>query len=506
MKKNIIANFIGKIWGLFANFLFVPIYIKLLGFSSYSVISFTLVLAGIIAILDGGLTATLSREFARQDKTNAQKKVTYETLQIIYFIVTALAILSIFVFSTQIAQSLTVQNYSVEDLSLFLKIVSFDLAFQLLFRFYLGGLIGLNKQVLGNLVQVAWGVCRSAFVLLIIYYRPSLELFFVWQSLCTIIFAVYLKYILDTTVYGTKSLNLFRLKFSKSSFNLVKGFAGGMLLISIISAVSSQLDKILISKMISLETLGYYTLAVSIASILMIVVSPISTAVLPKLTEAFSLKHVDESNSIFKKYSLYISIIVLSLLSNIIFFDKQIIWMWTGDKTLVEKSYIYVPIISIAYAFMVLITMAYQVALANGYTKLNTILGTVNVILIVPLYYVSGKMWGALGICYVFMILQILNFFIFVYYINRKFVKVNYFSLLIVKQLIFPLVISLTCAYVFSYSITFVENSRLLGVVIFGLSIVITILVVSLCLLPTEEKKIIRGYFSNVLKKLNSHE
>lgn len=506
MKKNIIANFIGKLWGLFANFLFVPIYIKLLGFSSYSVISFTLVLAGIIAILDGGLTATLSREFARQDKSNKQKQLTYETLQIIYFIVTVLAILSIYIFSTQIAQSLTVQMYSVDDISLFLKIVSFDLAFQLLFRFYLGGLIGLNKQVLGNLIQVMWGIFRSALVLIVILYKPTLELFFLWQAVCTFIFTFYLKYILDSTVYGTKSLNLFRLKFSKSSFNLVKGFAGGMLLISLISAVSSQLDKILISKMISLETLGYYTLAVSIASILMIVVSPISTAVLPKLTEAFSLNNINETNKIFEKYSLYISIIVISILGNIIFFDKLIIWMWTGDKTLVEKSYIYVPIISTAYAFMVLQTMTYQVALANGYTKLNSRLGIINVILIVPLYYFVGKFWGALGICYVFMTLQIVNFFVYVYYINRKFIRVNYFSLLIVKQLIIPLVISLFSAFLLSYSIKFVGDNRLLDMIVFGSSISVTLVIVSLCLLPKDDKKFIRSYFSNGIKKQNSHE
>lgn len=74
MKKNIIANLIGRFWGILSNFLFIPFYIKLLGFESYSIISFSLMIAGIMAVLDAGLTATLSREFARNDKNEEQKK------------------------------------------------------------------------------------------------------------------------------------------------------------------------------------------------------------------------------------------------------------------------------------------------------------------------------------------------------------------------------------------------------------------------------------------------
>lgn len=52
IRKNIFANLIGKFWSLLSGFLFIPLYIKYLGFESYSVISFTLMIAGIMAILD----------------------------------------------------------------------------------------------------------------------------------------------------------------------------------------------------------------------------------------------------------------------------------------------------------------------------------------------------------------------------------------------------------------------------------------------------------------------
>lgn len=39
MFKNILANYIGKIWGIISVFVFVPFYIKLLGINSNAVIN-----------------------------------------------------------------------------------------------------------------------------------------------------------------------------------------------------------------------------------------------------------------------------------------------------------------------------------------------------------------------------------------------------------------------------------------------------------------------------------
>ena len=44
MIKNILANYVGRIWGIISVFLFVPFYVKLLGIESYAVISFYMVI------------------------------------------------------------------------------------------------------------------------------------------------------------------------------------------------------------------------------------------------------------------------------------------------------------------------------------------------------------------------------------------------------------------------------------------------------------------------------
>lgn len=501
MKKNIIANIFGKIWGVFSNFLFVPLYIKLLGFTSYSIISYTLVIAGVLAIIDSGLTATLSREFSRQDKDNLQKAKTYETLQIIYITLALCGVALIWIFSNQIANQLSIKNFSNGDLAYLFKIASIDLSFQLLFRFFLGGLIGLNKQVKANAVLIMWGICRNALVLVIIFFWPSLEWFFTWQAVSTIVFTVLAKLLLDKETYKNQNFNL-RIKFNKQAFNNVKRFTYGMLLIAVISAISSQTDKVMISKLMNLETLGYYTLAVSLSSILMIVVSPIATAVLPQITQLYSVNNMVSIKDIFNRYNKLISIIVSSILFVLIFFSGPLIEIWTGNKELANRSKMFVPYIALANAFVVLQTMYYQIALAAAYTKLNNIIGIINAIIIIPLYFFSFSLFGVSGIPAAYLFLQIANFFFYIYFINKEFLREVFLKELVFKQLLAPMIIAVVVSYFFSLLTPLLSYNKILLLMSACFSFVLSLVINFIFILPVEERAvIINSSKKNIFRK-----
>ena len=259
MKKNIIANIIGRFWSILSNFLFIPIYINYLGFESYSIISFTLVISGLMAILDAGLTATLSREFARIDNSYKEKIRIFKTLESTYFIIIGLSILLVFSLSGIIANNwLNLGSFNPNRVSFFLKIISFDIGFQLLLRFYMGGLLGLEKQIKANIYQVGWGVMRNGFVVVVIWILPSLEMFFLWQTLSTIFFSVLIGLSLKKELTDQYKFNI-QLKIERTVFKRIWSFAGGMLLISLVASLNTQMDKLAISKFLPLEDLGYYT-------------------------------------------------------------------------------------------------------------------------------------------------------------------------------------------------------------------------------------------------------
>jgi O-antigen/teichoic acid export membrane protein len=444
--KNIIANFAGKFWSLFSVFLFVPLYIDFLGFESYSVISFTLVLAGLIAILDAGLTATLSREFARADKTREEKQNILGTLESVYFLLISVAVTILFIFSHVIAaQWLNVAGFSTEELSLFLKLVSFEVGFQMLFRFYLGGLFGLEFQVAANVLQVGWGMVRNGLVVLLIYFLPTLQVFFIWQAASTILFTIILKFVLQKRLAGQGAFN-FCFTINKLVLKEVWRFAGGMMLISIVAAVNTQLDKLTISKMLSIESLGYYTLAVSLSTGLVAIVSPISVALLPRFTALYSEKKNDDAAKLFLMVNLLTSVIIFSLMANMSFFSKELIWIWTGRLELAAKVEILLPIIGMSYAMLSLQIIPFNVAIANGYTRLNNILGIVSLLLTIPGYYFATKYYSAPGAAMVFCFVQTSTTIIYYYFINKKFIEIDLLTLY-GKKLLFPLITTIIVAY-----------------------------------------------------------
>jgi O-antigen/teichoic acid export membrane protein len=489
VRKNIIANLIGKFFGILSNFLFIPLYIHFLGFEKYSIISFSLVIAGIMVILDAGLTATLSREFARMDIPREEKQRIFKTLESVYLIVIFICISTVFLLSSVIAEQwLNLKEYNLDQASFFFKIISFDIGFQLLFRFYMGGLLGLENQVKANVYQVGWGMVRNGFVVIAIMFLPTLETFFLWQTLSTVIFAILIKLSLEKTLNGRYSLAL-SITIEKIVFKRVWGFAGGMLLIALVAALNTQMDKIAISKLLSLESLGYYTLAISLSQGILVLVNPIATAILPRFTAQYSANKQKEASSLFKKVSIYVAILIFSIMANLTFFGEKIVWIWTGDMKLAEHISEFIPIVAMAYAMLSLQVIPYYIAIANGYTKLNNLLGIISLIVTLPGYWLVTKYYGAIGAAAVFCGVQIFSTIVYLYFIDKKFIKSKTISSVYIKQIILPLVITLSIAFVFSLVHGFDEYGRIVGLVWIGISTLSTLIVGTLILVPIKELK-----------------
>jgi len=489
MIKNIIANFIGKFWSLLSNFLFIPLYIHFLGFESYSIISFTLVIAGLMIVLDAGLTATLSREFARTDHGMDHKIRIFKTLESTYFVIVGVVILIVFFASNLIAEHwLNLSSLTPGKVSLYLKIISFDIGFQLLFRFYLGGLLGLEKQVDANLYQIGWGVLRNGCVVILLLFVPNLELFFIWQTISTLLFTVILKLAIEKSLTGHFSL-IFKPIIEKVVFKGVWKFAGGMLLIAFISSLNTQLDKLSISKLLSIESLGFYTLAVSLAQGLFILASPFATAILPRLTSLYSSDKATEASNLYKRISQVVSVVVFSVMANMVCFSKELIWIWTGQTALAEQVSYLIPVVAFSYTMYSLQLLPYNVAIANGYTKLNNLMGIFSLLITLPGYWFATKYYGAFGAAIVFCFVQTISTFIFLYFINRKFMKFNLLTTIYFKQIFIPLALSLIVAYLFSILPDMTDRGRIISFCWIGLSTMITLLITAIILIPVRDLK-----------------
>ncbi len=482
MIKNIVANFFGRFWGIFSNFLFIPLYIDFLGFDNYSLISFTLIIAGVMGVIDAGLSGTLSREFARADRSREDKVGVFRTLETVYFLLMAVSVLIVFLITPFVVDTwLYNEGQKYPELVFYIRIVAIEICLQLLFRFYKGGLLGLEKQVVANVWQIAWGVVRNGLIVLPIFFYPNLEVFFLWQLGSSIVFALFLKGVLS------KSFGMTFLVRPGIDWTVLKGvwkFAGGILLIALIAAINTQLDKFAISSLVSFENLGFYTLALTVARISGLLINPISVATLPRLTTMFSGNRNHEATVLYNKINMIVIILIFTIMFTIMFYGEQIIWVWTGNMELAKNASPLASVLVFGYAMLSLQTMPYNIALANGYTKLNNIIGVASLFLTIPSYIFATKYYGALGAAYAFSIIQTLITLVYVFLIYKKYLvgvtNLKFYA----RYFFFPLVLAFVFIYPLSRTDLLDLSDRILSFVCLGGLFGVSLVAINLILVP----------------------
>lgn len=501
MKKNILANLIGRSWSVLSNFLFIPLYISILGIESYSIISFTIVLNGLLTLLDAGLTATLSREFSSSQNDSVERIKIFKTLESSYFILSFLAIVLLVLSSGFIAKHwLNLGDSDPENVTIFLKIIGFEVGFRLLANFYNGGFIGLDRQVKSNVYFTTYSILRNGLVLIPIYFYPSLYLFFLWQALSTILFVVLIR--LDLGFILTKSFKIFYSKpvIEKQILSKVWKFAGGMMLISMVAGLNTQMDKLALSKLLPIEILGLYTLAFALSNILNVVSTPISVALLPKMTNLFTAGNKSEAIKIFNIGHILVSIIVFSLSAILIIYPQELLWIWTNDLTLSKKVMAYLPWITIGMAFLALQLLPFNVAISNGYTKFNNYIGLTSLFITMPGYWIMVEIYGGIGAAITFSIVQITSGIIFIYLINKRFLQIE-LKTIVLKYYLVPFLISFTVVLLFQHFIN-IESIRLIMLIKISFIIIFSIAINIIIILPlsyviNEIRKTIR-YFKKL--------
>lgn len=476
MFKNIIANYIGKLWGLISVFVFVPFYIKLLGIESYAVINFYTVVLTIMYFADGGLSATLNREIARTTDKKYIGNMLF-TIEKVYLAICLIIIIIIFSCSEFIAANwLNSDTIAPENLRVYISLMGVSVAFQLFTSLQSSGLMGLEKQVLSNGIQVSSSMFRSALVLIPLYFYPTLLTFFIWQVSMNIIFFFITRYNLWKFIKTNMSY-----KFDKQVLKTVGRFAGGMMLMAIISSLNTQIDKLVISKILSLKEFGYYSLAGILSQVPVLIITPIAVAILPRMVKYSENTEKDKLIKLFHVNTFILSALATSGAMVLFLFTKDFVLIWTHDYLIATTIENVTKVLLIGGVFLSFQYMPYHLAIANGHTKTNVRLGIVAIICIIPSLIFCVKQFGLIGATYTWLIMNVFAYFYLGYFIITKFLK-NEFERWLINGTLIPLIISMLIGlisyfftinlergyYVILYSIIIGLISLVLNLIVFN--------------------------------------
>jgi O-antigen/teichoic acid export membrane protein len=398
VARNIVANFLGGTWAGVMALAFIPLYIKLIGIESYGLIGIYASLRALFAVLDMGLSTTLNRELARLSVVkgaNQEARDLVRTFEMIYWGVGIVIGGVLVALAPLIARHwLHAQGVTAGTVEQAVMIMGLVLAFEWPVSLYFGGLMGLQRQVLLNGAKAIAATFRSGGAVLVLWLiSPSIQAYFIWQIIVTSAQTLLMAGCLWASLPMGDGHTVFRKELWFDKWKFATGIAG----ITLLATILTQLDKVILSNLLTLELFGYYAVAAAVAGSLNYIASPIFSALFPRFTQGVAEGKEADLVLLYHKGCQLMSVIVVPGWIIVALFSKELLSLWIRNLFIVKNTYLLVSLIITGTAFNSIMLLPLALQLAHGWTKLSFYKNVVSVILFIPMLIWLIKHYGSAG-------------------------------------------------------------------------------------------------------------
>ena len=398
IKVNIAANLLARLWNALMSFIFVPAYLLLIGAEGYGFISLYTTLVALFALLDFGLALTANREIARfgtRIEERGKARAMLRTFEVVYWVIALVVGAVIALMASFVVHSwITLHQIPVEQAQRGVQLMGLVALLRWPVSLYIGALQGMQRQVTANLITSLCSTAAGAGAILVLWlFAPRVDLFVGWQVL---VFAIQ---IIALRIAAWRGLALAgdKPRAQLSTLRESAGFSLGITGITLLSLVLTQLDKLLLTRMLSLKEFGYYSIAASIAGLLTTAGSAVQTAAFPALTETVETGDVENETAIYHGSSRMLAVLIMPAAITLVLFAPQLLAVYLHDGEAATRTQLLLSLLALGNMFIALEFMPLSLQLAHGWTSLSIWKNVVAVALYVPLLLFLVPRYGAAG-------------------------------------------------------------------------------------------------------------
>jgi O-antigen/teichoic acid export membrane protein len=425
LKRDVLINYISQLYMAALNVLVVPIYLKLLGAEAYGLIGVFIMAQGLMQILDIGLSATLSREATKyivSPETAPTFRYIFDKVSKFFLIISLLLVVVLLPLANKYA--LDWFNYSSlnpNDVSISISLIIIIVALRFLITPMKSILLGLEKHVWLNIVVIIMGSLKYLGVIpLIIFYSKAPTVFFIYELCIAVIEAAVISFytfrlLPKKDLVRAKQLAKTETTSKVIKFSLAHGF------VAMIWLVLTQVDRVVLSKVLPLDQFGYFSAVATAASGIMLLSSPLSRALLPRMTALLTQKDLEGLIQIYRKSTRLLSMSVVPIGILIMGFSAELLWLWTGNAELAVYGKNVLFWYALGNTVLVVAAFPYYLQFAYGELKFHVWGNIVSLTIGLPLIVVLTLEHGAVGAGISWASLQITSFFIFTYLVHKRF-------------------------------------------------------------------------------------
>ena len=367
VRRNVAANLLGGALLAALTIVITPLQINILGMEAYGVVGFITTLQIAFTAFDLGLSSTLTRELAADPSPGkTQSNELLRTASTIYWLAAVVIGVAIALAAGQLAQRwFNTRAIDTALLTQSLQVIALYLALRWPVALYVGVLVGLQRMDVLNAVKVATAALRLIGGIAILLHWRSLYAFLVWTAFNALI-EVATYWMACKWVHPSMPS---RPGISCAAVSRVWRFSLSMNGLAILTVLIVQIDRLLISKMLTLDALGRYSLAYNTAAIVPALIAAIASAVLPSFAAAYgqgsaaTLLRRYESASRFMLFTIGLAAAVF------VFFGEPLLALWVNPTAAAGASSA-LSLLALGFWGSAVVSNAYHVAIATGQPNL----------------------------------------------------------------------------------------------------------------------------------------
>jgi O-antigen/teichoic acid export membrane protein len=260
--------------------------------------------------------------------------------------------------------------------------------------FYYGGLIGLQRQVPLNVMKIGFGLLSvTGGVLVVAFLSSNVASLLLWQILVAGLQVA----VAALTLWHYVPMSGRVAQFDPKTIRGVWRFAAGMSAITVAAVLLTQLDKLIMSRLLDLKTFGYYALAGVVANALFIVIAPVFGAFMPRLSSLVAEDDRIALSRLYHQGAQLMAVLIAPLAGVLILFSDEILAIWLGSSDSARRIAPLARLLVIGTALNGLVNVPYALQLAHGWTRIGSYLSVLLLVIFVPSLLALTSAFGALG-------------------------------------------------------------------------------------------------------------
>jgi O-antigen/teichoic acid export membrane protein len=424
VRLTIAVGYLTQLYITVIGIILMPIYLRYLGAEGFGLVGFYIMLQGWMPIFDIGLTPVLSREMSRFRAgalTAGEAAIRLRTLEVILGVLATLVVTALWVGSGWVGRNwLSAVTLPGDAIAQSIVLMGVAVALRWFAGLQRAVLIGLEYQGLVNGLTAGFATLRFVGALPLLLYVSTLpEHFFAFQ---VAVGALELTVFMMTAHFHVPGGVGIRPD-SKVLVNMLP-MVGSMAFLTTIWVILTQVDKLILSGLLSLKDFGYFTLAAMAASGVLVLVGPLNQVIQPRLTILVEKGEEDKLVELYRLSSQFVVVGFMSMGGGLAFFAEPILLIWSGNPVVAAAT---APILfwyGLANVVVGILVLPFMLQFARGRLRLHVLANLILLATLAPALAFAAKHWGAVGAGQVFFVANLLFLLLWVPIIHRYFLPI----------------------------------------------------------------------------------